>query len=559
MLPRFVRIQLMIFAILGVIGMAAMTLYYIQVPTLLGIGKMTVHLQLPRAGGLYRFSNVTYRGVQIGEVTAVDLTPYGAQATLSLDLSPKIPADVVAEVRSVSAVGEYYVDLRPRSNSGPYLRDGSVIAMRDTTTPQPIGPVLEQSSKLINSIPMGKLKTLLDESFDAFNGEGYEFQSLLESTSTITKDSLGVSDQSQALTRDSAPLLDAQADSADAIRRWARGLANVTGTVAKDAPQVRSLLRNGPGAFDESARLLNEIKPTLPVMLANLTTLGQIAVTYHSSIEQLLVLMPPFVAATQSGLGTKSPVGMGTSTLLFSQGDPPLCTVGFLPPSQWRSPADTTTINTPDGMYCKLPQDSPISVRGVRNDPCPAQPGKRAPTVEICDSDRPFMPLAMRQHFLGTYPLDPKLISQGIPPDDRMGFHRDLTFGPVDGTPMPPGAVPRGAPPGSPTGSPPPLAPPGPVPVSIDTAGIAPTDMPSQGPASPLAGSLSSAEHSQLPVPSAAPSAFGRDGSHPGPSIAVAQYNPHTGTYVGPDGTVYRQSDLVAKHGPKTWKELVGG
>lgn len=559
MLPRFVRIQLMIFVILGVIGMAAMAFFYIQVPTLLGVGKMTVHLQLPRAGGLYRFSNVTYRGVQIGEVTAVDLTPYGAEATLSLDLAPKIPADVLAEVRSVSAVGEYYVDLRPRANSGPYLRDGSIIAMRDTTTPQPISPVLEQSSKLINSIPMGKLKTLLDESFDAFNGEGYEFQSLLESTSTIAKDSLGVSDQSQALSRDSAPFLDAQVDSADAIRRWARGLANVTGTVAKDAPQVHSLLRNGPGAFDESARLLNEIKPTLPVMLANLTTLGQIAVTYHSSIEQLLVLLPPFVAATQSGLGTKSPVGMGTGTLVFSQGDPPLCTVGFLPPSQWRSPADTTTINTPDGMYCKLPQDSPISVRGVRNDPCPAQPGKRAPTVEICDSDRPFMPLAMRQHFLGTYPLDPNLISQGIPPDDRMGFHRDLTFGPVDGTPMPPGAVPRGAPPGSPTGSPPPLAPPGPVPVSIDTAGIAPTDMPSQGPASPLAGSLSSAEHSQLPVPSAAPSAFGRDGSHPGPSIAVAQYNPHTGTYVGPDGTVYRQSDLVAKHGPKTWKELVGG
>ena len=61
--------------------------------------------------------------------------------------------------------------------------------------------------------------------------------------------------------------------------------------------------------------------------------------------------------------------------------DPPPCTVGFLPPSQWRSPADITTIDTPDGLYCKLPQDSPIVVRGARNYPCmgcPASARRRA-------------------------------------------------------------------------------------------------------------------------------------------------------------------------------------
>ncbi|EUA51028.1 mce family domain protein [Mycobacterium xenopi 3993] len=41
--------------------MIAMVLFYIQAPTLLGIGRMTVTLELPATGGLYRFSNVTYR------------------------------------------------------------------------------------------------------------------------------------------------------------------------------------------------------------------------------------------------------------------------------------------------------------------------------------------------------------------------------------------------------------------------------------------------------------------------------------------------------------------
>ena len=64
MLTRFIRIQLAIFTIVGTFAVAVMVFSYIQAPTLLGIGRITVTVELPAAGGLYRFSNVTYRGVQ---------------------------------------------------------------------------------------------------------------------------------------------------------------------------------------------------------------------------------------------------------------------------------------------------------------------------------------------------------------------------------------------------------------------------------------------------------------------------------------------------------------
>src|ERR1700724_1235047 len=135
MLTRFVRIQLAIFAIVGTIGVIARVLFYIQAPTLLGIGRMTVTLELPSTGGLYRFSNVTYRGVQLGKVTSLGLTPPGAQATLSLSTSQTVAADMAAEVLSFSAVGKQYVDLRPKTDSPPFLHDGSVIPVRNTTIP----------------------------------------------------------------------------------------------------------------------------------------------------------------------------------------------------------------------------------------------------------------------------------------------------------------------------------------------------------------------------------------------------------------------------------------
>ncbi|OBY29120.1 MCE family protein, partial [Mycolicibacter kumamotonensis] len=389
MLTRFVRIQLILFLVASVIGVGAMLFGYMQVPTLLGIGRVTVKLDLPETGGLYRFSNVTYNGVQIGTVTKVELTPNGVRATLSLDRSPKVPADLVAAVRSVSAIGEQYVDLLPRSDGGPYLHNGSVIAAADTQVPQQVGPMLDQVSALVDSIPKDQLGNLLDETFQAFDGAGYDFQSLLDSATTISGDANRVSDKVRKLVDDGAPLLDSQEKSTDAIRTWARSVAGISEQVAANDPQVRAILQRGPGFADEVSGLMQDLKPTLPILLANLNTLGQVLMVYNPSLEQLMVLLPGYIAAQQSfGLPKNNPTGLPQGDFTLTFGDPNPCTVGFLPPSSWRSPADTTTIDTPDGLYCKLPQDSPVSVRGARNFPCIEHPGKRAPTVELCDDPK---------------------------------------------------------------------------------------------------------------------------------------------------------------------------
>lgn len=565
MLTRFVRIQLTIFAVASIVGVAMMVVVYMNVPTMLGIGHIKVTLELPNTGGLYRFSNVTYRGAQIGKVTAVTLTPNGANATLSLDASPKIPADLQAQVRSVSAIGEQYVDLQPRTKSGPFLRNGSVIRASDAGLPQPVGPMLDQVDALIKSIPKEKLSGLLDESFKGLNGAGYDLGSLLDSSATVVGDLNQAAGRTRTLVEDSEPLLDAQAQTTDSLRIWARSLAGVTERLATDDPQVRTLLHAGPGALNEVSRLLEQVKPTLPVLLANLTTLGQVAVTYRPALEQLLVLLPPSVASIQSfGTAKNNPTGYPLGDFAVAIGDPIGCTVGFLPPSQWRSPADTSVIDTPDGLFCKLPQDAPTAVRGARNLPCMGKPGKRAPTVQICDSDQPYVPLAMRQHVLGPYPLDPNLLSQTIPPDDRVNGD-DKIYAPLEGTPLPPGASPAGTPPGLP-------APPGARTDGVPPTLLSPTaDLPGPGSPPPPAGSADGTVSSETPeppaapsllspppdegAPSAAPSSFGTS-TAPGPSVAVTKYNPQTGAYVTPDRQVMVQSDLVTQGAAKSWKDM---
>jgi phospholipid/cholesterol/gamma-HCH transport system substrate-binding protein len=543
MLTRLVRTQLVIFTVVGVIGIAVMVLGYMQVPTMLGIGHLTVKLELPASGGLYRLSNVTYRGVQIGTVTNVDVVDdKHVEATLSLNTSPRVPSALTAQVRSISAVGEQYVDLQPRGESGPYLQNGSVIPSSDTAIPQPVGPMLDQLNGLVGSIPQDKFSQLLDESFKAFDGAGYDFGSLLDSSAKVTGDLNGVTNQTRSLIEDGGPLLDSQAQTTEAIHTWSHSLADVTAQVTRNDPQIRTLLQAGPGAADEVSTLLSDVKPTLPVLLANLGAIGQIGVTYNPSIEQLLVLLPAYVSAIQSVAPVNNPTGLALGDFSATVADPPACTVGFLPPSTWRSPADTSETETPDGLYCKLPQDSPIAVRGARNYPCMGHPGKRAPTVQLCDDPRGFAPLAQRQHALGPYPLDPSLIAQGIPPDDRVTHDANI-FGPIQGTPLPPGVTPV---PGA--------APPGPS----DPAPDAPPPNVSPAPNASVPTDDTPAPAGAPAPPAASPSSFSGSGIGASPSVAVVHYNPRTGAYMGPDGHLYHQENLGPTT-PKAWTDMILG
>ncbi|MBH0118985.1 virulence factor Mce, partial [Rhodococcus sp. CX] len=100
-------------------------------------------------------------------------------------------------------------------------------------------------------------------------------------------------------------------------------------------------------------------------------------------------------------------------------------------------PYETDTVDTPEDLYCKLPQNSQIAVRGARNIPCANNPDKRAATAELCNSDREFVPLAIEQPVVGPYPYDPNLEAQGLPQDSRYNPDGSLVAPEVGLPPIP--------------------------------------------------------------------------------------------------------------------------
>lgn len=393
MLTKFVRAQLIIFSILTVLGLVVMATQYVGAPALVGIGRYNVTVQLPTTGGLYPHANVTYRGTTVGEVSSVRLTPDGVDAELSIDSSYRIPADVEAQVKSVSAIGEQYVDLIPRTSSEPALVNGDVIPVDRTSVPQDVGPMLDQADVLLRSISDTRLETVVDEAFKAFNGTGPELQQLIDSARLFVQEAQANSEQTKILLDQAGPLLDGQVVSSDAIRSWTSNLATFTDQLRASDPNLRAIIAKGPGAAAETNQLFQNLRPTLPILVANLVSIGEVGVIYNAGIEQILVLYPPVTAALVTAAGS-GPADEGAIVdFQLEVNDPPACTTGFLLPEQRRDPNEMSIPDTPADLFCKVDQNDSTAVRGSRNLPCMEVPGRRAPTPEICRSAEGYVPL----------------------------------------------------------------------------------------------------------------------------------------------------------------------
>jgi phospholipid/cholesterol/gamma-HCH transport system substrate-binding protein len=133
-------------------------------------------------------------------------------------------------------------------------------------------------------------------------------------------------------------------------------------------------------------------------LLTNLVSIGQVALTYQADLEQLLVLVPHALDVGAAGIvantDTKQDYRGQYLSFNLNLNMPPPCTTGFLPAQQQRVASLQDAPNrAPGDLYCRVPQDSPYNVRGVRNTPCETRPGKRAPSVKMCESDEQYVPL----------------------------------------------------------------------------------------------------------------------------------------------------------------------
>jgi phospholipid/cholesterol/gamma-HCH transport system substrate-binding protein len=397
-LSRHTWIQVVVLSVISVTALAYMVFNYMRLPTLLfDVGHYTVTVHLRNAGGLYKRANVTYRGTEVGIVKDVDLTETGVDAVLSLRSDIPIPSNLEAAVHSTSAVGEQYVALLPRGG-GPTLKNGDSVDVANSSVPPDINSLLDATNRGLKAIPEGDLQTVVNEAYTAVAGLGPEISRFVRNGSKLAIDSRAALPEQLNVADNVAPILDTQTDTSHSVAAWASNLARITNQLQNHDQAVRGVITTGAGAADELQQLLDRANPTFPVLAANLASVAPVLVTYRADLEQLLVLVPQGIAGVQAlavaNKGTRQAYKGGFLSFNLNANHPPPCTTGFLPVQQQRVPSVEDYPERPTGdLYCRVPQDSPLNVRGARNIPCETRPGKRAPTVKMCESDENYVPL----------------------------------------------------------------------------------------------------------------------------------------------------------------------
>ncbi|WP_356702395.1 MlaD family protein [Rhodococcus sp. APC 3903] len=384
--------QLLVFGIVSVLAVGYAVFTYMGVQRYTGIGLYTVRAEMDRAGGLYVNSLVTYRGVDIGVVTKLEVGPESATATLQLKSGIDVPTDTDAVVKSVSAIGEQYMDLVPSTSAGPYLTEGDVIESSRTSVPTPSSDVVEEVDTLLRSLPKDDLRTTVDEAYAAFNGLGPSLGTLIDSTQPLIALAQAKIGPTEQLIADGEPVLNDINESGPDISAFSSNLSTFTKQLALNDNQIRSALNQGPEFFDAVNGTMSDLESPLPILLANLQSVGEVTRVNVPGIRQLLVVYPALSASInymhQGFQGEDMVYGQGPLDIKLGNTANPLpCTEGY--DTQRRDPSDLTPVEPSANPYCKLPQEDARDVRGTRNIPCATDPSVRSPEVADCPGGLP--------------------------------------------------------------------------------------------------------------------------------------------------------------------------
>ncbi|MCZ4499527.1 MAG: hypothetical protein JWQ74_2080 [Marmoricola sp.] len=278
-------------SLFGVILIFLITLAYLfgsvlDVP-LLG-GTKVVKVQMSATGGLFEGSAVTYRGVKVGKVRTIALTSTGVVATVALTSGDKIPVASVAKVRSLSPVGEQYLDFQPKTAAGPYLQDGAVVPATSTDLPKTLASTVIAVNKVLDQVDATQLHTLLTELSDGLAGTGEDLGKLVDQGQVLLQDLDRLWPETDRLLTNGGTVLDIGTAKSDEIRQLAVSSRKFASFLKNYDPELRSTLDKAPGQIVQLQALIKDASKTLPGFLGEAVTFSDLFMSYTPHLATLL-------------------------------------------------------------------------------------------------------------------------------------------------------------------------------------------------------------------------------------------------------------------------------
>ncbi|HEX4866784.1 MAG TPA: MCE family protein [Acidimicrobiales bacterium] len=254
--------------------------------------RTVVYAEFERAVGLYDQSRVFADGVEIGEVTGIDVLADRVRVELTLH-DAAIRADTEAILRLRSLIGERYVELtKVWTGDGERLESGDVVPLERTVVPAEITEVLDEAARVSKELDGETMNRVIGELAAVVDDDGAAVEGLLDELANAGE------------------VVASQADDLDQL---ITSLDTAVATLAEKDQTVVSVLRNGTmvsqalltqqGALDAAvgsidtivgdlATFTGEQRQGLTDLAADLSTVGQLLAKHRTDFEQVVHYLP---------------------------------------------------------------------------------------------------------------------------------------------------------------------------------------------------------------------------------------------------------------------------
>ncbi|MFN3003040.1 MlaD family protein [Mycolicibacterium wolinskyi] len=321
--------------------------------------KVTV--QLPESAGLLPNQDVTLRGVPIGRVQQLDITPSGVNALVNVKSTVKIPESSAVRVSGLSPAGEQYIDFVPESDRGPFLADGSVIALGKATVPVSLAELLANADGALAQTDTAKLE-LIRRELSLSDAGPQKLADIIDGGTFLLSTLDSVLPETSSLLRSSRSVFTLIADKNAGIDVASDNLTESFVGINKMRDGYRRLTDQAPGTLTSVDNLFIDNSDTMVQLLGNLTTTSRLL---YLRVPALNALFPSYRTSLLDALGTTMhDHGLWATGDIYPRYS---CDYGTprLPPSSADYPEPF--------MYTYCRDDHPgILIRGAKNAPRPA-------------------------------------------------------------------------------------------------------------------------------------------------------------------------------------------
>lgn len=378
---------------LGWIGAAlAVVLAALALPSCGGGGASgyEVTASFSRAVALYEGADVLVMGIDVGDVTAIEIVAGGIDVTMSVDEVVPLPADATAAIVPSSLIGERTVVLGPAWRDGDdELADGDRIPVERTIIPVEPDEALQSVTELLQSLDPSSVRRLLAEGAGALEGNGRTLNQALGELAQLIPYLAEQDDELLELAGDVNVLADVIRSRDTEVGALLTDFAAVSGALAEERESLARFLTSLTSLTLQGEELLTAYETSLP---EDMDTLAAVALTVKAnggSVRQLLLSLRGFqqgVIEAYDPANRSIRARVYTSQSLLNPIMEVLLELGLVPD------ADPIPLPDPDDLPLPIPVPDPGDLP-TPTIPPPTIPPPTVPDPGDDDGGTPCVPL----------------------------------------------------------------------------------------------------------------------------------------------------------------------